>query len=145
MNLRLFLLLALGLSVAAAPKNDAAKADRDKLQGTWTVVSLEVGGNEVGADETKNFKLEFKGDKVIFTDGKQTHEGTFKLEPTAKPKAIDVIPLDGPDKGKTERGIYAFEGETLKICGADADKERPKGFTTKEGTGRTLVVLKRAK
>jgi uncharacterized protein (TIGR03067 family) len=145
MKLRLFVLLALGLSVAAAPKDDAAKADRDKLQGVWTVVSLEVGGKEVGADETKKFKLEFKGDKVIFTAGDDRHEGTFKLDPTAKPKAIDVMPLDGPDKGKTERGIYAFEGDTLKICGADADKERPKEFTTKEGSGRTLVVLKRAK
>jgi uncharacterized protein (TIGR03067 family) len=145
MKLRLLVLLALGLSIAAAPKDDAAKADRDKFQGSWTIVSLEAGGNEAGADETKKFKLEFKGDKVIFTAGEERHEGTFKLDPTAKPKAIDLIPLDGPDKGKTQRGIYAFEGDTLQICGADADKERPKEFTTKKGSGAMLVVLKRAK
>jgi uncharacterized protein (TIGR03067 family) len=145
MQLRLLVLLTVGLSVAAAPKEDAAKADRDKIQGVWTVVSLELRGNEAPADDTKDFKLEFKGDKVFFTAGKVNHEGTFKLDPTTKPKGIDIIPSDGPEKGKTQLGIYLFEGDTLKICGADADKERPKEFTTKKGSGQMVVVLKRAK
>jgi uncharacterized protein (TIGR03067 family) len=145
MKLQLCALLAIGLLVAAAPKDDDAKADREKLQGVWSVVSLEVSGTQAGADDTKNIKFEFKGDKIFFMDGKENHEGTFKLDPTTKPKTIDVVPADGPGKGKTHPGIYTFEGDTLKICGAEPGTERPKEFKTKQGAGQTLVVLKRAK
>jgi uncharacterized protein (TIGR03067 family) len=146
MRLRLFVLLTIGLSVAAAaPKEDSLKAEQAKFQGAWKVVSLELSGAQAPADDIKNLKFEFKGDKVIFSDGKETHEGTFKIDPTAKPKTFDLIPSDGPEKGKTEPGIYTFEGDTLKICGADPGKDRPKDFTTKQGSGLTLVVLKRAK
>ena len=37
------------------------------------------------------------------------------LDPTTKPKQIDIVPLDGPEKekGKTFRGIYRLEGDQL--------------------------------
>ena len=37
-----------------------------------------------------------------------------KLDPSKKPKAIDITQLSG--KGETIPGIYSIDGDTLKIC-----------------------------
>jgi uncharacterized protein (TIGR03067 family) len=71
-------------------------------------------------------------------------EGTIKLEPSESPKAINFIIKAGPDKGKTQLGIYQFDGESLKICVAKAgDTERPSSFTTKPNSENASVVMKR--
>ena len=60
-------------------------------------------------------------------------------------KTIDAVRNTGPDKGKTEPGIYKIEGDTLTYCVTDIGKERPTAFATKEGTKNSLFVLKRVK
>jgi uncharacterized protein (TIGR03067 family) len=65
----------------------------------------------------------------------------FKLDPTKKPKAIDVVLQDK----KTGQGIYSLEGDTLKICHGESDDPRPSEFESKEGSRNTVVVFKRVK
>jgi hypothetical protein len=46
-------------------------------------------------------------------------------------------------KGKTQAGICALEGRTLKVCfGKPGETGRPADFTTKPGDGRTVSVWK---
>jgi uncharacterized protein (TIGR03067 family) len=69
------------------------------------------------------------------------HDGTYKLDLTAIPKAIDIVLLSPLGEEWKYLGIYEFEGDTLKLC---LDKEkRPTAFDI-EGTSR-LYVLQRVR
>lgn len=134
--------LLAGLLVAAdqPPKGDVKK-ELGQFQGSWTVVSAFKDGK--ADDGLKGAKLVFKGDQFTRTAKGETTKGTVKLNPAAKPKALDGTFADGPMKGQTFAGIYALEGDALKICTSPAGKERPKEFTSKAGSGNLLVALKR--
>ena len=86
----------------------------------------------------------FKGERVRYTVQLPgfDFEFAYKLDPTKKPKAIDLEFTSTPDRkgiGMKFQGIYALDGDDLRIC-YDAEK-RPTEFT---GKGKsTLVVLKR--
>jgi uncharacterized protein (TIGR03067 family) len=125
---------------------DEAKTDREAIQGKWVIASLTVNGQERSADTFKNLRLEIKGDKYIITQDGEAASRTFKLDPTKKPKAIDITYDDGPNKGKTSRAIYAVEGDTLTFCRHEQpEMERPKGFGAEAGSGRVLITWKRVK
>jgi uncharacterized protein (TIGR03067 family) len=131
-------LLVVGLSSAADEPKEDAKSDQDKIQGTWVCESAVRDGESLPADGVKSIKITFKGDKAtMLAGGDKKKEATFKLDPGKKPREITLSPTDG---GKEQKGIYAFDGESLKIC---AGEERPPEFTAKEGTKRMLMVLKR--
>ncbi len=59
--------------------------------------------------------------------------------------AIDLTYLSGDEKGQLERGIYQFEGDTVKFCTNEKGKDRPTAFGTSKDDDRTLVVIRRKK
>ena len=65
-------LLVIGLLIAAdeKPKADDAK---EKLKGTWTVVSMERDGQKAPEDQIKGQSLTFEGDKVTFKRGDEAN------------------------------------------------------------------------
>jgi uncharacterized protein (TIGR03067 family) len=134
--------VGLFLGASAAPQ-DAAKKDQERLQGVWQVVSLERDRMPAPQEEIKALKLMVKGDKISHPGpGGKTEEGNFKLDPSQKPTAIDIMPLTGKNSGKTLPGIYSIEGDMLKICVAKGHHvARPTGF--KGGDGVVFLVLKR--
>ncbi len=136
-----------GLALAAdAPKDDPAKADTDKFTGTWSIVSLEVDGKKESDDQLKSMKVVFEPGKYTFTkDGNTVETGTYKLDPSQKPKAIESTPADGKDKGKIFLGIYELDGDNNKVCFGIPGTDRPTDFTTKKDSNRILYVLKRDK
>jgi uncharacterized protein (TIGR03067 family) len=142
MRKQLVLVLVVGLLVAA---DDAKKEDGKKkakgFEGTWEVVSINSNGKD--NKEAKGEKVIFKGKNITVKGKKGDHKATFTLDP--EKKAIDLSPTDGPNKGKIHKGIYELKKGELKICFAGPDKDRPTKFTSEEGSGNTLVVLKRAK
>ncbi len=138
-------ILAVGLVLTAAgAQDDAAKKDLESLQGVWQFVSLEVEGKGLPEDPDKPIKLIVKGNRAIHPgrEGKNK-ETIIRLDPSRKPKAIDMSPLAGPDKGKAALGIYAIDGDMLKICAGTLGKDRPTEF--KAGKNVVLMVLKREK
>jgi uncharacterized protein (TIGR03067 family) len=125
---------------------DEPKADQEAIQGKWVIVSFTVNGQPMAEDTYKDLRLEIKGDKYLITQGGETASRTFKLDPTRKPKAMDVTYDDGPNKGKTNHAIYALEGDILTICRHQQPAmERPKEFTAEAGSGRALIMWKRVK
>jgi len=114
-----------------------AQGDQEKLQGTWQMVRAEVAGKEVSQIALRDTRMRISKDSSSL--------GTFRLDPTKEPKAIDMTPAFGPNKGKTVLGIYEIEGDDLKICVAMPGKERPTEFTTKSGSGHALDVYRREK
>ena len=132
------LLLPAALFAADAPKKEAP--DQDRIQGAWACESAEQGGMAVPAERAKGFKMAFKGDKFTLTMPGRQHEATFKLAPGEKPKQLTLTPSDGAGELK---GIYALDGDTLKICSAAAGKPRPTTFESRKGDFGGLMILKR--
>jgi uncharacterized protein (TIGR03067 family) len=140
--------LALGLLVGADSPKEEVKKIQEKLQGTWKPVSVEQRGES--KDDDEDHRLIFDGNKFRIKRGDQPIiQGTFKLDPSKKPKQIDMkITEDqnGEHKGKTALGIFALDGDTLKWCIAEpGTTERPKEFSAPADTKMMFITFKREK
>jgi uncharacterized protein (TIGR03067 family) len=125
-------------------KDKAVKADLDKLQGTYKMVSLEVDGKAVPEDKLKSGRLTIKGDKYVVKVDEQTYETQMILDPEQKPKAIDMKFLDGANKDKTALGIYKIDGDTFTMCRRlNPGQARPQDFGTWPDTSAFMVVWKK--
>jgi uncharacterized protein (TIGR03067 family) len=133
------------LLIAADANDDAARKELKKMQGTWVMVSGEDGGERLPEGTVKNGRLTIAGDRHTVHVGEVTIVGTHKVDPGKEPKEIDTTDTEGPFKGKTTLGIYKLDGDQFTVCFAPPDKDRPKEFTTKSGTGVLLHVWKRQK
>ena len=135
-----------GASLVPAFAQPAAEAQK-RVQGAWTATRAErdgkaaadVVGNRLSFDGHR-FRIRSKGGKFLFA-------GTVRVDPGAKPAAIDFEHTEGALKGKTWKGIYAVQGDTLTICdnAPDPDKGRPPVFEAGSGSGYVLITFKRAK
>src|SRR5258707_405412 len=144
MRFRALTILTASLLIAADnPKEEATKKDLEQLKGTWVATSYVKDMKPAAEADLKMMKLAVAGDQVTFTKGKDLRKSTYKLDPTQKPKAVDIVMIDGPDKDKTLQGIYEISGDELKICLAILDKPRPKEFAAKPET--ILETWKREK
>src|SRR5262245_46038983 len=147
MRIRWAALLVAGILVATVGGGDDAKKEQKKLEGTWTAVSMEKDGEKIPDATVKELKLQVTLKEGNYTkmDGKVIDKGTGKADPTKKPRTTDIMPTEGPNKGKTIKAIYELDGDTLKVCYDLEGKGRPKAFETKADTGYVLIVYKRAK
>jgi uncharacterized protein (TIGR03067 family) len=138
------LILATGLVPAfAQPVEEAQKT----LQGTWTATKAERDGS--AADDVVGHRLSVTGNRfrIQSKDGKPLYAGTVRLDPSAKPAAIDFEHTEGALKGKAWKGIYALDGNTLRACdnAPNLDKGRPAAFEAGRGSGYVLITFKREK
>jgi uncharacterized protein (TIGR03067 family) len=132
------LVLTAWLLVAA----DAPDKELEKLQGNWTLASLETGDGQSLSDGT----LTIKGDKYEARVGEFTVKATIKVDPSKSPKAIDFTYSEGPSEGQTIKGIYSLEGDTFKFYRPlQAGEDRPAKIPSEPGPGMLLVVYKRQK
>ena len=132
------------LMAAATPAQDAKK-ELDKLQGEWTMASLETRGKKAQDEAVKGFKLTIKGNEwnVQRANGKG-NMATFKIDPSKNPKTLDLIFKLG-EKEMVSRGIYKLEVDTLTLCRVtEKDTARPKDFKTTAEEG-ILVTWQRTK
>jgi uncharacterized protein (TIGR03066 family) len=129
--------------------------DAKRIQGTWAVdaeATLKEGGDSPAIKEAREelaaMRFVFAGDKLTIREpsgptptGKgRDEEDTFRLDPSKKPKQID---LSG-----SARGIYELKGDTLKLCLDIRGKEhgRPTQFGfDKDKATVVYYVLKREK
>ena len=101
------------------------------LQGTWVLTTVNGQSAEGGPPLT----LTFAGDKYHQTVGGDVNErGTFKIDSSKTPMAIDLTIVEGDDAGKTQLGILQVTGETLQVAFDTPGRgQRPTDFTIKEG------------
>jgi uncharacterized protein (TIGR03067 family) len=139
-------------SSGADEKDDKAKAEVKKLQGTWQVTKwIDESGKDASDDETNRSSLVFKGDTVDIRHSKDGPKRAFpfKLDPTKNPKQIDIDMGPGLPVPMVE-GIYKLEDDILTICIVSGGKsenfpKRPTEFQAKKGKFYSLFVMKRVK
>ena len=131
--------------LSAAARGQDAADERKLLQGTWLPTAAEVSENPFGEATLKIMKLVVEGDKYNATVGISVDLGTIRIDPAAKPKTMDIISTEGPNKGKTFLAIYELNGDTLRVCYDLTGKVRPTEFKTRKGEALFLATYKRAK
>jgi uncharacterized protein (TIGR03067 family) len=123
----------------AALAGSASAVDALNIDGHWKFVSVEFAGADVPGLEDAEV-LFANGDKTLTLPDGRIEKGTYRLDPTKQPARIDSTTQS---KSLTEKGIYAIEGDSLKLCLATAGGPRPAEFTTRQGTDQLLIVLRR--
>ncbi len=139
MSARSLIFFAFILMIAAdEPANDS-KMELNKLQGEWTMVSMEKKGKRF-PDEA--IKLAVKGDQWTFTprNGKKS-TAIVQMDPSKNPRSIDLA-FEVSGKKILSRGIYELKSDTLTLCYTRGNTPRPDQFKTTE-RGEFLVVWKR--
>src|SRR5262249_53143491 len=111
-----------------APANATAAWDRDRLQGTWSLVK--VGDREATREEQQAplGELTFRGDRLIDTfNSGGVREAPFRLNEKPSPKHLDwnLPPTRQNPDGFRPARIYKGDGDTLALCGKSA--ETPQG------------------
>jgi uncharacterized protein (TIGR03067 family) len=128
-------------------KEGASAKDLQAFQGTWRLSSREEDGKKSSEEETKDViaTVDGSGTVTVRRGDQVIGAGTVKLDPTTKPKAVEIAFTEGRHKGKTVLGIYEIEGDSFRVCCARPGDERPTDFSAKAGSGHTLVVYQRDK
>jgi uncharacterized protein (TIGR03067 family) len=131
----------------ASPGPDPAgiQAELKRFEGTWSYAFVVREGTTVPEEDLKASRLVLQSDRFTVTEPKGTHRGKYAVNPTATPSTIDVTFTEGPNAGKTIRGIYEWKGDTCKVCMGMEGQPRPTAFGSQPGSGLVLEVLKREK
>jgi uncharacterized protein (TIGR03067 family) len=120
---------------------DQTTRDLAALQGIWEQVAFEENGVADAPDSYEGATgalttIDGTRFSVRAQDGRLLLEGSFTLDATQTPKAIDWIDAIGPDAGKRLPAIYRLEEDRFTFIAADATLPRSRTFRT--GPGQTM-------
>jgi uncharacterized protein (TIGR03067 family) len=131
----LFLAAVCGTTAADDPKPGP-------LEGSWKATSIV---KEAEPAEKGEATFSFTGNTVRVTvpSGGKDQPAPFTLEPKANPATIDITEKRPGAKDRVIKGIYKIEKDTLTICAALDEGERPKDF--KPAKTNIVITLERVK
>ena len=148
-----FLAAALMMMVASAVPSaqtapvQAAVMNKSKIlasvQGIWMLTS--ANGQDV-AGSGQEMLVTITDDKYVQTvNGETVEKGSFKIDETKKPLALDITVVEGPDAGQKQLAIFELDatGKTMKVAiGQPGAPVRPSAFAVADGV-ETLVFAKK--
>lgn len=121
------------------PPRDAAKEPQAALQGKWRIVRIEMRRQSVTEERLVGDPyLSIDGNKARLKIDDAERTLTIRVDSSEKPAQIDFI-----DRRGTERGIYQFDRDLLRICIARDGADRPKQFATMPDGKTWLLILKK--
>ncbi|HSI11734.1 MAG TPA: TIGR03067 domain-containing protein [Chthoniobacter sp.] len=144
MNRRLLpvaLLALLAHTFTSISRADDLKA----MEGTWTVVSAEAGGEAVESDDLKALVVTISGDHYTAKLKEEMEAGTVKLDETQKLKTMDATKTEGFEAGQVIKAVYELKDDTLRVCYAMDGGERPTELATNNSSQWLLIIYQREK
>jgi RNA polymerase sigma factor (sigma-70 family) len=134
----LLLLVALGgvLPVLYLWLRPGEQSVQDRLQGTWTIASMNMGGIAIAGSRAE---LIFENKQMTFSGT----SGTFRIDDAKSPMQIDWIVWD-----VATHGIFELRGDELTLCfmqAADGALAQPPPLPTdfSPQPGKMVMVFKR--
>jgi uncharacterized protein (TIGR03067 family) len=135
-------------TLAAASAGERAGGDRradPALRGNWVCAAAVVDGKPLAEGVVKELRLTVtpdryktqRADEVLF-------DSTYQVDASKDPRQIEMVATEGDDAGKPALGIYAVDGDTLRMCYVLPGGQRPASFESKPGSKALLVTWKRA-
>jgi uncharacterized protein (TIGR03067 family) len=125
------LLVVATIVIGFSPAQEPAKSDLEKFQGSWQAFYvIDMDGKSSPADEVKNTRLVVEGSQFTLRTKDSVIKGTFTINPSQSPKAIDVV-LEGQKPGEKLLGIYRIDGDERRSCFVLPGKERSKDIDPK--------------
>jgi uncharacterized protein (TIGR03067 family) len=119
-------------------REEAARKDKERLQGVWNFVSGKRQAELLVSGD--HFTMRFRnGDLYV---------GRFTVDPTNKPRAMDLVIEDGPEpyRGKTSMAIYEFDGDHLIWCpSTPGGSQRMRAFPPDDDPEHLCIIFRRQK
>lgn len=154
--MRLLALLAAGLFVGAltvgcgpAASSTQDKKDEEAIVGKWRLESGDLGypsPKPPTAEELAKVTMTYGKDGkmvMVMPDGRQL-EYEYKLDPAAKPKALDLT-FHVKGTSGTSRSVYELDGDTLMVAMPKSrEMDRPTELKA-DGKGVMLTTFRRVK
>jgi uncharacterized protein (TIGR03067 family) len=124
----------------AAPVASAANDPSPEIEGEWQMVACNADGYPIPESMVKTGKrIARSGETASYFGAQRIMKARYTVDRGTDPHGIDYALKDG----KSQYGIWKFEGEILHICFAPAGKPRPTDFTARKGQGHTFTSWKR--
>ena len=137
-------IVCLCLAVVVSPAAFAADLpDTKTVEGSWTPIKAELGGQPMPDAILKTISLKLADGKYEAMGGGRPDYGTYSLDTAVQPKSMSVTSTNGPNQGKTFPCIYELNGDTLRICYDLSGTKRPTEFKSVAGTQLYLVTYSR--
>src|SRR5262249_50729389 len=90
---------------------------KTEFEGEWQMDSGGMNGAAMEAASVQWVKRITVGNQTTVQAGPQTIlKVTFTHDPAKSPKTLAYVITAGSGKGKTQRGVYEFDGDLLRIC-----------------------------
>ncbi len=83
-------------------------------------------------------------ESVVAFSGQLFMKALTRLDTSTAPMTIDYLVMAGPNEGKVQQGIFAWEGDDVRICFAEPGQPRPDRFEVPEGAAWTLSLWRKA-
>jgi uncharacterized protein (TIGR03067 family) len=116
----------------AQPSPSPEKEDQARLQGTWKLAEEKFWGE---SRRVSGLQLVFAKDKVEYQRASYFWDGSFKLDPKANPKTLDVI-----TDFFTMQCLYRLEGDKLVLAAPNGYQgTRPTDFNSTKGDQTKFV------
>jgi uncharacterized protein (TIGR03067 family) len=123
------------------------KPDQELLLGVWKVVKGDASGKHLPRDVSTLQRWTFtRGLLTIDYGDGEPGKVSYKLDPAARPRAVDLKFNEGLWRGSTFHGIYLLTGNRLKVCYTRAVGRRPPDFDqSREDRGTVWLELERVR
>jgi len=137
------------------PKDAKAEAIRKELKrfaGTWELHFRGMNGRrfdhraqERKTGEKYRWVLREDGTFVFQGKGKMEQKSKLVIDPTARPKKLDIVHYTDTWERVVASCIYELDGDELWICGGPNGAPRPNDFTFNGDNLQTLDIWRRVK
>jgi len=132
----------------------------DSIAGVWKVAAYDQNGHAPPADILGKMRVVVRGDKMVlkpkliaqYTSTFGKVEALFSLDESRSDeikftldKANGWIDLTLMGETKSIKGLYAREGDAVRICFPQSNKKRPKKMPEEPKAGMVRMVLKPVK
>ena len=127
-------------------KDEAARKDLLKLQGTWKLVSGMQAGTPLPAAQLASITMVIQDNLYEFRNSEETEKGKLVLDPGKKPAQFDIIITSGSFQGQKQLGIYEITGAKVRFCiTMPDDPKRPEKFESTQANQCMIFEFEQGK